>query len=167
MRRADHSRWDRRCGSTGCPEHSLNALGPERLRYVCKNECYNPSDTRHRITRIEVVRIEAQKRKDEPVGPLIQDPWRKLDCPDSREGCQVEFSDPDFQSAGREVAYYVRAIQEPTLAINAGGLRCDYDSEGNCIKTHPCYGDYRTPFDDDCLSKNEERAWSSPIYVSE
>ena len=50
--------------------------------------------------------------------------------------------------------------------MNAGGLRCQYDADGNCVKVNPCYGDYRTPYDDDCLSPNEERAWSSPIYLS-
>jgi len=44
--------------------------------------------------------------------------------------------------------------------VNADAVRCDDD--GNC---DPCYGDYRTAFDDDCLSDTEERAWSSPIYL--
>ena len=79
----------------------------------------------------------------------------------------VEFDDPDFAVSGRDVAYYVRAIQEPTLAVNAGGLRCDRDAQGNCVQVHPCFGDYRTPYGDDCLSENEERAWSSPIYVNQ
>ena len=78
----------------------------------------------------------------------------------------MEFDDPDFPVSRRDVAYYVRAVQEPTLAVNAGGLRCEYDASGNCVKVHPCFGDYRTPYDDDCLSENEERAWSSPIYVN-
>ena len=72
---------------------------------------------------------------------------------------RVEFDDPWFASADREVVYYVRAIQEPTPAVNAGGLRCEGD------ECDPCYGDYRVPFDDDCLSMTEERAWSSPIYL--
>ena len=61
--------------------------------------------------------------------------------------------------------YYARAIQEPTAAVNGGGLRCEYDAEGVCVAVNPCYGDYRTDRSDDCLSPNEERAWSSPIYV--
>ena len=150
----------------GCPEVSLKALSPERLNSLCRGECYNPSDERYLINRIEVVRIRPQMRAGEPVGTLIEDPWRRFECPPDPAGCSVEFDDPDFPVSRRDVAYYVRAVQEPTLAVNAGGLRCDYDVSGNCVKVHPCFGDYRTPYDDDCLSENEERAWSSPIYVN-
>jgi hypothetical protein len=149
----------------GCPEHSAAALGPERLEYLCRGECYNPSDERRPIARIEVVRIRRQAHADEPVGELIQDPWRSYLCSPDPAGCVVEFEDPGFPAAGREVVYYVRAIQGPTLAVNAAALRCDYDEDGTCVEVHPCYGDYRTDFDDDCLAPNEERAWSSPIYV--
>lgn len=61
--------------------------------------------------------------------------------------------------------YYVRAIQEPSMKINADNLRCTYDEEGNCTEVNICYGDDRTSRDDDCLGEIEERAWSSPIYV--
>ncbi len=149
----------------GCPHHASAALAPARLETLCRGECYNPSDERRRITRIEIVRIRPQVRAGEPVEALIEDPWRVFACPPRREGCAVEFTDEEFPAAGREAVYYVRAIQEPTPAVNAGGVRCEYDEEGRCVRARPCYGDWRTPAGDDCLSMNEERAWSSPIYV--
>lgn len=150
----------------GCPDYAHAAMPKERLEYLCRGECYNPTDERHRITRIEVVRVRPQERPGEPVKPLIDDPWLRFDCEPNPDGCVVEFSDDDFVANGRDATYYVRAIQEPTPAINAGGLRCRYDEQGNCIEPDLCYGDYRTSFDDDCLSPAEERAWSSPIYVN-
>jgi hypothetical protein len=149
----------------GCPAHATSALAPDRLQRLCRGECYNPSDTRHLITRIEVVRIRPQARAGEPVRRLIEDPWRRFPCAPDAAGCSVEFDDPDFPTAGRDTIYYVRAVQEPTPAVNGGGLRCRYDAAGNCVELHPCYGDYRTPMDDDCLAPAEERAWSSPIYL--
>ena len=149
----------------GCPAFATNALGPARLQWLCRGECYNPSDVRKRITRIEVVRIRPQSHPGEPVAKLIEDPWKTLPCPPNEGGCEVQFDDPDFVTAGRSAVYYVRAIEEPSPAVNGGQLRCKYDESGNCIQTHPCNGDYRTPASDDCLSDIEERAWSSPIYV--
>ncbi len=144
----------------GCPDEVVEALGSERIDRICAGECYHPSDTRRRIMRIEVVRIMRQMNETEAVEDLIEDPWLTVPCPAENDVCEVEFEDPWYSSAGREVLYYVRAIQEPTAAVNAGLLRCDDD---DC---DPCYGDYRVPFDDDCLSMTQERAWSSPIYLS-
>jgi hypothetical protein len=149
----------------GCPDFAVEGLGPERLERLCLGECYHPSDERKRIDRIEVVRIRPQIRPDEDVGKLIEDPWRSFDCPSDRSGCSVEFEDPDYTGSGREAIYYVRAIQEPSPAVNGGQLRCETDEHGNCIAVNPCYGDYRTDPADDCLAPNEERAWSSPIFV--
>jgi hypothetical protein len=150
----------------GCPESSVKALAPERLEYLCRGECYNPSDERHRITRIEIVRIRPQQQKGEPVAGLIDDPWRRYDCPPDPAGCELQLEDPDFLPSGRPAVYYARAVQEPTMAVNGGGLRCEYNAAGECVKVNPCYGDYRTPYQDDCLAPIEERAWSSPIYVN-
>ncbi len=150
----------------GCPDYAARGLGQERLALLCGGECYNPSDERYLIERIEVVRIRPQISPDEPLESLIEDPWRSFDCSGDPAGCQVEFADEDFTASGREAVYYVRAIQEATPMINAGNVRCEYDENGVCIAANPCYGDYRTPSDDDCLAPAEQRAWSSPIVVA-
>ncbi len=149
----------------GCPEHSHKGLSPERLERLCRGECYHPSDERYQVKRIEVVRIRAQRDPQEAVAGLIDDPWRRFECPPDPAGCVVEFDDPELVTADREVAYYVRAVQEATPAVNAGGIRCTYDATGQCTAVNPCYGDFRTPSEDDCLAPSEERAWSSPIWV--
>jgi hypothetical protein len=150
----------------GCPAVSSAGLPPGRLEQLCRGECYHPTDERHRITRVEIVRIRRQERPGEPVGSLIDDPWRVYTCPPEPAGCVVEFEDPDLVPGGREVVYYARVLQEPGPAVNAGGLRCqERDDEGICLRVEPCYGDYRTAYDDDCLAENEERAWSSPIFL--
>ena len=68
-------------------------------------------------------------------------------------------------SGGRETVYYARAIQEATPKVNGGGMRCDLDEEGNCIKLNLCTGGWPTDPEDDCLWPAEERAWSSPIWI--
>jgi hypothetical protein len=149
----------------GCPAYSLTALPAEEVERICRGECYNPSDERKPIDRIEVVRIRPQLYPDEPVGKLIDDPWRVFPCRRDAEGCTVTFVDPEFRSQARDVVYYVRAIEAPTPTINAASLRCQYDEEGRCTRVDPCWGDYRTEYSDDCLSPAEPRAWSSPIFV--
>jgi hypothetical protein len=149
----------------GCPAYSEQALTPERLERLCRGECYNPSDERKLVTRIEVVRIRPQATPGEDVSALIEDPWQVFPCPADPNGCTVRFDDPDHAADKRDALYYVRAIEEPSAAVNGAGLRCSYDGDGNCVEVKPCWGDFRTPADDDCLSQVEERAWSSPIYV--
>jgi hypothetical protein len=146
----------------GCPDYSVAALGPERLEHLCRGECYNPGDRRKRINRIEVVRIRPQAVPNEPVDELIEDPWRIYSCEPDPAGCTVEFSDPEFAEGKRDSLYYVRAIEEPSLAINAANLRCEYDEAARCIGISPCVD---VPYQEDCLAETEERAWSSPIFV--
>lgn len=151
----------------GCPDYSVTSLSPERLNSLCGGECYNPSDTRKTITRLEVIRIRPQQYPGEPVDQLINDPWLVHPCPAQGEGCSFSFSDPDFNRDQRDALYYVRAIQSPSEAINGGRLRCEYDAQGQCIKVNICSGaDATTSHQDDCTAAVEERAWSSPIFVN-
>jgi hypothetical protein len=147
----------------GCPDYAVQALSPERLEHLCKGECYNPSDRRRRVTRVEIVRIRPQTTPDEDVAALIDDPWRSFACDADPAGCTVTFSDPDFARGGRDTVYYARVFETPKPGINAGNLRCEYDDAGNCVKTSPCPGPEGDA--DDCLAPHEPRAWSSPIWV--
>ncbi|MGB1088000.1 MAG: DUF3604 domain-containing protein, partial [Alphaproteobacteria bacterium] len=103
----------------GCDADVAAGLAPERLQNLCRGECYNPSDVRTPITRLEVVRIRPQQYEAEPLTDLIEDPFLILPCPADGTGCQARFEDPDFT---RDSVYYVRAIQAPTPAVNAAGL---------------------------------------------
>ena len=149
----------------GCPDYSIEGLGPDRLARLCLGECYNPSDERYRISRIEVVKITPQSSPTEDLSDLIQDTWQSFDCPQDGRGCIIEFEDPEFSQENRDTLYYVRAIQEATPTVNGGQLRCEYNEDGQCIKVNPCYVDERTDASDNCLMNSEHRAWSSPIFI--
>ena len=122
---------------------------------MCAGECYNPSNERQIIERVEIIKITPQIYSGEAVSPLIQDPWMIIPCNGLSE-CIVEFQDEKFS---RDSVYYARAIQEPTQAINGSSLN---------VRTqfNLCKGSFRTDLSDDCLSMTNERAWSSPIYVN-
>ncbi len=151
----------------GCPAHSLNALGSKQIEQICRGECYNPSNKRKVIDRIEVVRILPQNQRGENVKDLIEDPWKIFACSGDPAGCTVEFSDTSAKRQGREAIYYVRAVEKATPTINAANLRCEFDAHGRCIAVKPCYGDERTDSKDECLAPAEQRAWSSPIFVDD
>ena len=139
----------------GCADESIDALSSERLEYLCAGECYNPSNERHAIKQIEVIKITPQSYSGEAISPLIQDPWKVIPCNGAGE-CAVQFED---QSYNRDSIYYVRAIQEETLAINGSLLSAREDFK-------LCKGSFRTELNDNCLSMANERAWSSPIYIN-
>jgi len=150
----------------GCPDYSSTELSNEDIKNICKNECYNPSDTRKKISRIEVIKITPQVYLGEDVNGLIQDVWKSYDCPTSSEGCEIAFTDEEFETLARDSSYYVRAIQEPSASINAKNLRCTYNEKGECEKVNICNGDFKTAKEDNCLASSEERAWSSPIFIN-
>ena len=150
----------------GCPSYVSERLSPARLARLCLDECYHASDVRKRMDRIEVIRIRPQRSAQEAVGPLIEDPWRTFPCDPDSEVCVVEFEDPEFVEGEREFVYYVRALQEPSLAVNGDPMRCERDADGACIEARPCpAGGPDFDPEDDCLSPVQERAWSSPIFV--
>ena len=98
----------------GCPIESIDSLSSERLEYLCAGECYNPSNVRHVIERIEIIKITPQSYAGEAISPLIDDSWQTFSCKGKSE-CIIEFEDEDYS---RDSVYYVRAIQEATPAIN-------------------------------------------------
>ena len=149
----------------GCPDYAVNSLGKERIQHLCKNECYNPSDIRREIDRIEIIKIIPQQYEGEKLDDLILDPWKSFQCSGSEE-CFITFSDTDFEAQQRDALYYARAIEKESKIVNAGNLRCDLDAFGQCKEVNICYGSpLQNPREEDCLENGEERAWSSPIFV--
>ncbi|MCH2170238.1 DUF3604 domain-containing protein [Myxococcota bacterium] len=148
----------------GCPSDAASALGPEQLERMCQGECYHPSDRRRPITRLELVRIRPQVDAAEDVAPLIEDPWRVIECEPHSEGCVATFVDHDFVASGRDAVYYARAIEAPSAAVDVDPLHCERDDTGRCVSVSPCFS---RPWDDDCLDPTEQRAWSSPIFVDQ
>ncbi|MFT5443488.1 MAG: hypothetical protein ACI8W3_002538 [Myxococcota bacterium] len=146
----------------GCPADAINSMSEERIDRLCQGECYNPSDARRPITRIEVVRIRPQVADNEEIQGLVDDPWKVIPCPADGGGCRVAFTDPEYERIQRDTLYYVRAIEAPSMAVGADPLGCTYDETGRCIDIAPCSD---RPTSDDCLAETEERAWSSPIFV--
>ncbi len=149
----------------GCPDFEKAGLDEKRLKTLCSGECYNPSDERRKITRIEVVKIRPQAKAGEDLSQLIEDRYLVHTCkPDANGGCTFTFSDPEYTKGRRDALYYVKAIQEAEPTINAQPIKCERDGNGKCIKATLCYGDYRSGTEE-CTSPSEHRAWSSPIYL--
>ena len=147
----------------GCPDYSNNGLTQDRLEKICNSECYNPSNERRVISRIEVIKILPQQFENEPVEGLVADVWKTFPC--NSESCQISFEDEQFSIGRRDAVYYVRAIEEPSPTLSADPLGCEFDENGKCIKTEIC----RVGVNENregCTSPAEHRAWSSPIYVN-
>ena len=81
--------------NSGCSDESIDALSSDRLEYLCAGECYNPTNERHILERIEVIKITPQSYVGESIKTLIQDPWMSIPCNGKGE-CIIEFEDPNF-----------------------------------------------------------------------
>jgi len=143
----------------GCPDWAREGLGASRIADLCHDECHFPSDVRRPIEAIEVVRITPRVDPEEEIGPLIEDPWRRYECEGGAQGCLVRFRDEEFADRGRDVLYYVRALEAARPAILGDPLRPERDAEGRVVSVTLCDPE------DDCLDETRERAWSSPIFV--
>ena len=150
----------------GCPEYVYTAMSAEEISRLCLNECYNPSNERNKIDRIEIVKITPTTELDS-ISNNIQDPWKVFTCNDKGEGCSANFFDDEYVLNNKSSLYYARAIQEPTNIVGGDPLRCELNEAGECIKIRPCYSS-GPDFDpnDDCLAPVGERAWSSPIFLT-
>ena len=150
----------------GCPDYVHTAMKIDEISRLCLNECYNPSNERNKIQRIEIVKIVPTTELDS-ISEKIQDPCKVFDCNDNGEGCTFSFSDDEYVLKNQNSLYYARAIQEETDAVGGDPLRCELNEDGECIKIKPCYSSGPN-FDpsDDCLAPIGERAWSSPIFLT-
>jgi len=147
----------------GCPQVLVEALGQAFIDDVCNGQCYNPSHRRKPIERIEVVKVRQQLSRNEAIGPLIQDPFLVIPCDPARPACEVEFDDPAYAGEDRTVSYYVRAIEQAAPSVNAQNLKCRYEDD-TCVEMDPCL---MSPAPGNtCMGVAEERAWSSPIYLT-
>jgi hypothetical protein len=144
----------------GCADPEDGGPPGDIATRVCLGECARPGATRTGLERLEIIRIRRQQTPDEDLADLIEDPWQTVDCP-AEGACIAEVEDTD--ALARPALYYVRAVQVATLGVNLGGLRC---ADADCTEMEPCYGDWRTDDADDCLAPGQERAWSSPIFVT-
>lgn len=150
----------------GCPNYGDKHLSDDRLEALCKGECFNPSDERKLITRIEIIRIRPQMSPDENIAGLIEDVWLTHQCEPSVDGCSFEFEDPEFERSGRETVYYARVMEAASDMVNGDMLRTQFNEKGQAVEVDPCYGSgFKTPYEENCLASKEERAWSSPIFV--
>ena len=145
----------------GCPEWVHHGLSKDRVTRLCRNECNNPSDERHPIAAIEIIRIRTRNDADEAIEPLIEDPWKRFDCDLDPAGCVVEFEDSSFPQDARDTLYYARAVQVETSEINGAQLKTTFDEQGRAIAIDWCAPEVGQ----DCLGPSQERAWSSPIFV--
>jgi hypothetical protein len=75
----------------------------------------------------------------------------------------VRFDDPEFVASRRDALYYVRALEEPTPALNGRPLETRFDADGNAVAVTPCSGERVDA--GGCPAAVNERAWSSPIFV--
>ena len=73
----------------------------------------------------------------EDAAPLIEDPWKVLTCDDMGQGCLVDFEGTPPEP-NRETLYYIRALQEPTDAVNGDPLQCERDEQGRCLAAPGC-----------------------------
>ncbi len=146
----------------GCPAATRAALSAERIESLCLGECYYPSNRRHAIEAIEIVRIRPGADPAD-LALRIEDPWLRIPCPGDAAGCSATFEDPDFGDVDR--VYYARALQEPTPAIDGANLRARFDADGRAVSVEPCRVGWRAEPGDDCLAPVRERAWSSPLFL--
>ena len=147
----------------GCPDHSTGGLTKDRLEKICNSECYNPSNERQLISRIEIIKILPQQFENESINGLVDDVWKSFPC--NSTSCKISFTDEQFSIGRRDAVYYVRAIEESTPTLSADPLSCTFDKNGYCIKAEVC----RVGVNEnrgECMAPAEHRAWSSPIFLN-